>query len=71
MSFFDSRVILEVESKLNSRLSVLKRGEHDYEGKKEEKREKKGEKRERGRKRVRQGGARVRGEFFFSFKLSK
>ena len=72
MSFFDSRVILEVLSqKLNSRLSVLKRGEHDYEGKKEEKREKKGEKRERGRKRVRQGGARVRGEFFFSFKLSK
>ena len=71
MSFFDSRVILEVLSqKLNSRLSVLKRGEHDYEGKKEEKREKKGEKRERGRNRVRQGGAMVRGEFFFSFKLS-
>ena len=65
MSFFDSRVVLEVLSqKLNSRLSVLKRGEHGYEGKKEEKREKKGEKRERGRKRVRQGGARVRGEFF-------
>ena len=72
MSFFDSRVILEVLSqKLNSRLSVLKKGEHGYEGKKEEKREMKGEKRERGRKRVRQGGARVRGEFFFSFKLSK
>ena len=54
MSFSDSRVILEVVSKkkLNSRLSVLKRGEHGYEGKKEEKREKKGEKRERGRKRV-------------------
>ena len=48
MSFFDSRVILEVLSqKLNSRLSVLKRGEHGYEGKKEEKREKKGEKRKR------------------------
>ena len=72
MSFFDLRVILDVLSqKLNSRLSVLKIGEHGYEGKKEEKREKKGEKRERGRKRVRQGGARVRGEFFFSFKLSK
>ena len=41
MSFFDSRVILEVvNQKLNSRLSVLKRGEHGYEGKKEEKREK-------------------------------
>ena len=54
MSFSDSRVILEVVSqkKLNSRLSVLKRGEHGYEGKKEEKRENKGEKRERGRKRV-------------------
>ena len=43
---------------------MLKRGEHGYEGKKEEKREKKGEKRGRGRKRVRKGGARVRGEFF-------
>ena len=41
MSFFDSRVILEVLSqKLNSRLSVLKKGEHGYEGKEEEKREK-------------------------------
>ena len=69
MSFSDSRVILEVVSqKLNSRLSVLKRGEHSYEGKKEEKRKKKGEKRERGRKRVRQGGE---VNFFFSFKLSK
>ena len=48
MSFFNSRVILEVLSqKLNSRLSVFKRGEHGYERKKEEKREKKGEKRER------------------------
>ena len=43
---------------------MLKRGYHGYEGKKEENREKKGEKRERGRKRVRQGGAKVRGEFF-------
>ena len=39
MGFFRSRAILEVlRQKLNSRLSVLKRGEHDYEGKKEEKR---------------------------------
>ena len=47
MSFFDSRVILEVLSqKLNSRLSVLKRGEHGYEGKKEE-REKRKERKEK------------------------
>ena len=53
MGFFGSRAILEVlRQKLNSRLSVLKRGEHGYEGKKEEKREKKGEKRERREKTV-------------------
>ena len=41
MGFFGSRAILEVlRQKLNSRLSVLKRREHGYEGKKEEKREK-------------------------------
>ena len=52
MSLFDSRVILEVLSqKQNSRLSVLKRGEHGYERKREKKREKRKERREKGKKR--------------------
>ena len=41
MGFFGSREILEVVSqKLNFRLSVLKRGEHGYERKREKKRDK-------------------------------
>ena len=52
MEFFGSRAILEVVSqKLNLRLSVLKRGKHGYERKREKKREKRKERKERkGRK---------------------
>ena len=52
MIFFGSRAILEVVSqKLNLRLSVLKRGEHGYERKREKKRK---ERREKGKKTVEQ-----------------
>ena len=48
MGFFGSRTILEVVSqKLNLRLSVLKRGEHGYEKKREKKREKRKERKEK------------------------
>ena len=69
MSLFGSRAILEVLSqKQNSRLSVLKRGEHGDERKREEKREKKGEKGEGRRKSV---GPRYEMLFFSFFKLFK
>ena len=55
MGFFGSRAILEVVSqKLNLRFSVLKRGEHGYERKREKKREKRKERREKGKKTVEQ-----------------
>ena len=65
MRFFGSRAILEVlRQKLNSRLSVLKREKHDYEGKKGEKREKEGEKRERREKTVEAKVGKVRCDYF-------